>query len=152
MNSSETNEVVAIYKQLIQSWNNQDARGMADLYLENGESIGFDGSLAIGSEEIYSHIAPIFKDHRVSDYVYKVKNVQFLSTDIALLRAVAGMIPPGQTELNSKVNTHHTLIIVKKEGQWKIQLFQNTPAQFHGRPELVEQMTNELAEELIKNK
>ncbi|MGZ4033139.1 MAG: SgcJ/EcaC family oxidoreductase, partial [Tumebacillaceae bacterium] len=29
---------------------------------------------------------------------------------------------------------------------WQIALFQNTPAQFHGRPELVEQMTAELRE------
>ncbi|MGG3943884.1 DUF4440 domain-containing protein, partial [Peribacillus psychrosaccharolyticus] len=43
-------------------------------------------------------------------------------------------------------NRGHTLIVVKKEGNWSIQLFQNTPAQFHGRPELVEQMTEELRE------
>lgn len=45
----------------------------------------------------------------------------------------------------SNVNTHYTLIVVKKDGNWRIQLFQNTPAQFHGRPELVEQMTEELS-------
>jgi len=36
---------------------------------------------------------------------------------------------------------------VKIDGEWRIKLFQNTPAQFHGRPELVEQMTDELRKE-----
>jgi hypothetical protein len=37
-----------------------------------------------------------------------------------------------------------TLIAVKRDGQWRIVLFQNTPAQLHGRPELVQAMTEEL--------
>ncbi len=37
-----------------------------------------------------------------------------------------------------------TLVAVKSDGKWRILLFQNTPAQFHGRPELVQQMTEEL--------
>lgn len=66
-----------------------------------------------------------------------MKNVRFLAPDIAILRAIAGMVPHGQSDLNPDVNTHHTLVAVKTEGIWRIQLFQNTPAQFHGRPELV---------------
>jgi len=58
------------------------------------------------------------------------------------------MVPPGQSDLNPKVNTHHTLMAVRIEGEWRIELFQNTPAQFHGRPELVEQMTEELRQML----
>jgi hypothetical protein len=37
---------------------------------------------------------------------------------------------------------------LKENNDLKIQLFQNTPAQFHGRPEIVEQMTEELREDL----
>ena len=35
---------------------------------------------------------------------------------------------------------------VKRAGRWRIILFQNTPAQFHGRPELAQQLTDELRE------
>jgi uncharacterized protein (TIGR02246 family) len=75
-----------------------------------------------------------------------VKDVRFLSSEIAILRAIAGMVPPKQSDINPNVNTHHTLVVVKGDGNWRIQLFQNTPAQFHGRPELVEKMTDELRE------
>lgn len=148
MNSSVNDEVLALYQNLLDAWNNRNARGMADLFTEDGESIGFDGSQSIGRDEIFSHLKPIFEHHPTAKFVSKVKGVRFPASDVAILRAIAGMVPPGQSDINPKVNTHHTLIAVKTGGNWHIQLFQNTPAQFHGRPELVEQMTEELRGEL----
>ncbi len=146
MENSNLNEVKAIYTQLLDAWNERNAEGMAELYSEDGESIGFDGSQSIGRQEIFSHLKPIFEHHLTARFVSKVKDVRFLSSEIAILRAIAGMVPPGQSDINPNVNTHHTLVVVKSEGDWRIQLFQNTPAQFHGRPELVQQMTQELRE------
>jgi uncharacterized protein (TIGR02246 family) len=144
MGSFVSNEIQALYRQLLDAWNNRNARAMADLFVEDGVSIGFDGSQSIGQDEIFLHLKPIFEDHPTARFVSKVKDVRFLGSDIAILRAIAGMVPPGQSDINPKVNTHHTIVAVNKEGCWRIQLFQNTPAQFHGRPELVEQMTEEL--------
>ena len=139
-------QVTALYQQLLNAWNNKDARGMADLFTEDGEQIGFDGSRVIGQAEIYAHIAPIFEQHEIARFVSKVKHVRFLSGDIAMLRAIAGMVAPGQSDINPHVNTHQTIVAIRAEGTWRIVLFQNTPAQFHGRPELVEQMSAELRE------
>lgn len=139
-----SNEIQKLYHHLLDAWNNRNAHGMAELFTEDGESIGFDGSQSIGRMEIFSHLTPIFDHHPTAKFVSKVKSVRFLSTNIAILRAIAGMVPPGALDINPNVNTHHTLIAIHTEGNWQIQLFQNTPAQFHGRPELVEQMTEEL--------
>ena len=86
----------------------------------------------------------IFAHHQTAPYVAKVRNVRFLTSNVAILRAVVGMVPPGQSDLNPAVNTIQTLVAAKYDGQWRIALFQNTPAQFHGRPELVQQLTKEL--------
>ncbi len=67
-------------------------------------------------------------------YVGKIRGVRFLTPEVAVLRAVAGMVPPGQSDLNPAVNTIQTLVAAKGAGPWRIALFQNTPAQFHGRP------------------
>jgi uncharacterized protein (TIGR02246 family) len=149
MMNSDLKEVQAVYKKLLDAWNERSAEGMAELFTDDGESIGFDGSQSIGRQEIFSHLKPIFEHHPTARFISKVKDVRFLSSEIAILRAIAGMVPPKQSDLNPNVNTHHTLVVVKRNGDWRIQLFQNTPAQFHGRPELVEKMTAELRE-LIK--
>ncbi|WP_404451497.1 SgcJ/EcaC family oxidoreductase [Virgibacillus necropolis] len=144
MTSSESNEVYALYKRLIEAWNNRDASAMAELFTEGGEMIGFDGSLAAGNEEIFSHLSPIFNEHPTPPFVWKVKSERELYTNTRILRAIVGMVPPGKKELEPSLNAHQTLVAVKQEGTWRIGLFQNTPAQFQGRPELVEQMTDEL--------
>lgn len=143
---SRQQQVKDLYQQLLNAWNNKDARGMADLFTEDAEQIGFDGSQVFGQADIYAHIAPIFEQHETARFVSKVKNIRFLSTDIAMLRAIAGMVAPGQSDINPNVNTHQTMVAIRTEENWRIVLFQNTPAQFHGRPELVEQVSDELRE------
>jgi uncharacterized protein (TIGR02246 family) len=144
MNSSVSNEIHALYQHLIDGWNHRSAHAMAEHFTEDGEMIGFDGSLSIGREEILSHLKPIFEHHLTAPFVSKIKSVRLVGSDAAILRAIAGMVPHGQSDVQPNLNTHHTLVAVNSEGKWRIQLFQNTPAQFHGRPELVEQMTEEL--------
>ncbi|WP_338472691.1 SgcJ/EcaC family oxidoreductase [Niallia sp. XMNu-256] len=150
MNDSFQDEIQILYQKLIDAWNKRDAHGMASLFAEQGVQIGFDGSKVKGREEILSHLAPIFEDHPTPPFVTKVKDIRLLGTDAAILHAIAGMIPPGKTDIEPAINAHQTLVAVKKDHEWQIELFQNTPAQFHGRPELVEEMTEELRQ-LINN-
>jgi hypothetical protein len=63
---------------------------------------------------------------------------------VAMLRAVSGVIPAGQSDLNPALNAQQTLIAIKRDGVWRIALYQNTPAQFHGRPDLAQRLTEEL--------
>ena len=146
MSASLHDEVHKIYQKLIDAWNNRDAEKMAEQFAEQGVQIGFDGSKVIGKEEILSHLKPIFENHPTAPFVTKVKDIRPLGTDAAILHAIAGMIPPGKTDIEPAVNAHQTLVAVKKDNDWQIELFQNTPAQYHGRPKLVEQMTEELRE------
>jgi len=97
-----------------------------------------------GRGEIATTLGQIFADHPTAAYVGKVRAVRFLARDVALLRAVAGMVPRGQSDLDPRVNAVQTLVAARHGGQWRIALFQNTPAAFHGRPHLSEQLTEEL--------
>ncbi|VDG97952.1 Uncharacterised protein [Lysinibacillus sphaericus] len=144
MNTSFCDEIENLYQKLIAAWNNRDAQAIAELFAEQGVQIGFDGSKVIGQKEILSHLEPIFKNHPTAPFITKVKDIRFLGTDVAILHAIAGMIPPGKTDIEPKVNALQTLVAVKTDDDWRVELFQNTPAQFHGRPELVEEMTDEL--------
>ncbi|HSL69075.1 MAG TPA: SgcJ/EcaC family oxidoreductase [Longimicrobiales bacterium] len=102
--TSADGEIRLLYEHLLEAWNRRAARAMAALFAANGSMVGFDGSQANGRSEIEAHLAPIFADHPTAAYVAKVREVRFLGSHIALLRAVAGMVPPGARELNPALN------------------------------------------------
>lgn len=148
-NTSETSggaPVAALYRQLLDSWNRRDASAFAALFDDEGQSIGFDGSPMSGRDEIATTLGQIFADHVTARYVARVRGVRLLAPDVGLLRAVVGMVPPGQSDINPAVNAMQTMVAVNRVGEWRIALLQNTPAQFHGRPGMVEALTQELRE------
>lgn len=144
--TSNGDQIEKLYQSLLESWNKNNASAFAKLFTEKGSTVGFDGSEMIGQRQIEKELTQIFSEHKVASYISIVREVRQLSSAVSLLRAVAGMIPPGQTEINPKVNVIQTLVAQKEEGEFKISIFQNTPAVFHGRPELNSQLTNELQE------
>jgi uncharacterized protein (TIGR02246 family) len=144
MRTMSENEVRALYDMLIGGWNGHDGEAMAEPFAEDGVVIGFDGSVSAGRETIGTGMASIFADHETGRYAVKVQSVRTLGPQATMLRAIAGLVPPGQTAINPETNAHQTVVAEAQQGQWRIVLFQNTPAQFHGRPGLVEDMTREL--------
>lgn len=143
-------ELEKLHTDLLTAWNKQDAIKMASLFTDNGICIGFDGSQYNGKNEIETELGKIFKHHQTARYVWKVKEVRFLHSEIGILRAVVGMILPEKTDINPATNAIQTITAIKEKDIWKIELFQNTPAQFHGRPDMVEELTKELNEQIKK--
>jgi uncharacterized protein (TIGR02246 family) len=144
MHTMSENDVRALYDQLIAAWNDHDGEAMAEPFADDGVIIGFDGSISSGRETIGAEMSNIFADHETARYAVKVQSVRPLGPQAMILRAIAGLVPPGQTAINSETNSHQTVIAERQQRRWKIVLFQNTAAQFHGRPQLVEEMTREL--------
>jgi|GEM_PF-1347137 len=140
----EKTDIQHLHEQLLTCWNHQDAIGLASLFCENDNTIGFDVSQLDGKSAIREGLEKVFTSHQTASYVWKVDEIRVLSSAIALLRARVGMVPPGKKEINPSTNAIQSLVAVVENQTWKIALFQNTPAQFHGRPELVESMTKEL--------
>ncbi len=144
--SEAENAVRALYFELLERWNARDAARFAALFAENGTVVGFDGTLHNGRTQIAADLARIFGEYPTASFVGKVKEVRFLAPPVALLRAVAGMVPPDETDINPAVNAIQSLLVRQSEDRWEIAHFQNTPAAFHGRPQLAEELTAELRE------
>jgi uncharacterized protein (TIGR02246 family) len=144
---AEVREVRMLYAHMLEGWNARSGEAFAAPFAEDGEVIGFDGSQQTGRTEITTAMGQIFADHPTGRYVWKVRGVRLITPDVALLRAVAGLVAAGQAQIAPALNAVQTLVASKREGQWRIILFQNTPAQFHGRPDLAERLTDELREE-----
>jgi uncharacterized protein (TIGR02246 family) len=142
--------VYALYEQLLKCWNAKNAEGMASLFAANGYVVGFDGSEMIGPSDIAAQLKPIFTDHPTARYFWKVREIRTLTPQVIFLRAVVGMVPPGRSKINPATNAIQSLVARKYDEVLKIELYQNTPAQFHGRPGKVEALTAEL-NELLKD-
>ena len=136
--------IIAVFQRLLESWNQRDAAAFAALFVEDGVSIGFDGSVMNGRDEIAATLGQIFADHVTASYVGKMRSIHLLAPDVALLLAVVGMVAPGQSDINPAVNAMYTLVMQRDADEWRIALLQSTPAQFHGRPAMVEALTREL--------
>jgi len=145
---SDEQRVAALYHELLNGWNKRDAAAFAALFAEDGQTVGFDGSIHDGRAQIFADLSIIFTNHPTAAYVGKIRKVRFLTTEVGVVSAVAGMVPSGKSDLNPAVNAMQTLIAARTDGRWSIALFQNTPAAFHGRPELGEQLTAELRQVL----
>jgi uncharacterized protein (TIGR02246 family) len=142
--SGDEAEIREVYRRMHDGWNARDADAFADQFADDGEAIGYDGSEMVGRAAIAATLRQIFADHQTAAYVAKVREVRFLAPDVARLRAVAGLVPPGQTQIAPQLNAIQTLIAVKRDEAWRIAFLQNTPTQYHGRPDLAEALTAEL--------
>lgn len=136
--------VRALYEGVLDAWNRRSAEEMAAPFAEQCLLIGFDGSTMSSRSEIGSTMAAIFRDHATGAYVGKVRSVQIVAPDVVLLLAATGVVPAGSSDLNPALNAWQTIVAQQIGDGWQIVQMQTTPAQFHGRPELVAQLTEEL--------
>ena len=137
--------VQTLYKELLEYWETGNAISYAGLFTTGANVIGFDGSQMNGKEDIEKTLAQIFSHHKVAAYVAIIEEVRPLCDTVYLLRAVVGMIAPGADVIMPERNAIQTMVAQKQFGSFEISLFQNTPAAFHGRPEISKQLTERLA-------
>ncbi|MDQ3367700.1 MAG: SgcJ/EcaC family oxidoreductase [Myxococcota bacterium] len=142
--------VEELYAQLIDAWNGRDAAAFEALFVLDGDLVGFDGSQLHGQGAIGEHLRALFGDHPTAPYVSRITGVTQISTDVAIVRAIAGMVPPGQQELDPKLHAVHRMTAVHRGGAYRVALFQNTPIQLHGRPAEVDAITAELRAVALK--
>ena len=67
-----------------------------------------------------------------------------LASGVVLFRTVAGMVPPGGSDIVPDKNAVQALVALETADGWRIAHFQNTPAAFDGRPEEAEALSAEL--------
>jgi uncharacterized protein (TIGR02246 family) len=117
--TSSDHPIRRLYEQILIAWNEQDAVAMAACFEEDGNLVGYDGSQADSRSTIEDHLRPIFADHPTAAYVAKVREIRMLSSNVGILRAVVGMIPPNSEDVNPAGNTIQTLAAVQNADRWR---------------------------------
>jgi len=149
--SKSDNEVAirTLYQQMIDEWNGGNGDAFATPFTDDSDFIGFDGTHMKGRQEIASFHQLLFDRFvKGSRLVGKVRGVRFLRSDIAITIAVGGTVMAGQSDIEPERNSIHTLVAIKRDRKWQFTAFQNTRAQYIGRPENSQELTEELRREL----
>ncbi|AKB77144.1 hypothetical protein MSHOH_0661 [Methanosarcina horonobensis HB-1 = JCM 15518] len=74
--------------------------------------------------------------------------MRFLTPDVAIVHVASGTVMPGQQDLEPERNSVQTLVAAKHNGQRFLVAFQKTLAQFIGRPEMGQELMEELRKKL----
>jgi uncharacterized protein (TIGR02246 family) len=141
-----------LYARLLEAWDKRNARDYALQFASDASLVGFDGSQVNGQLEIGVHVTEVFTHHQTPCYVAIVRDVRLVASDVTLLRANTGLVPPGKEDIDPALNAVQSMIAVQKGGTWKIALFHNTPAAYHTRPDAAKQLTDELRARLRESR
>jgi uncharacterized protein (TIGR02246 family) len=117
----------ALYQQLMDGWNQGSGDAFAAVFTEDGDLVGFDGTHLKGRQEIAPFHQQLFdKWLKGSRLVGQVKDVRFLSPDVALMHAVGRTVMRGKSEPVPERDSIQTLVAIRQDGGWRLAAFQNT--------------------------
>lgn len=126
--------VRALYSQLMDGWNKGDAEAFAAPFAEDADFIAFDGTHFKGRPEIVSSHQPLFdKWLKGTRLTGEVRNIRFLSPEVALMHAIGGTIMRNKAEPAPARDSVQTLVAAKCDGEWRLAAFHNTRVRPMGR-------------------
>jgi len=124
-----------LYQQTIDGWNQGSGDAFAAPYSEDSDFVGFDGTYLKGRQQIASFHQMLFdKFLRGSRLIGKIRSIRFIAENVAIMIAVGGTVLAGQSDIEPERNSIHTIIAVKRDSNWYFTAFQNSRAQYIGRP------------------
>ena len=125
--SADEAAVRAVYQQFMDAWNQGSGTALAAVFTEDGDLVGFDGTHFEGRQQIAPFHQQLFdKWLKGSRLVGEVKDVRFLSPDVALMHAVGGTVMRGKSEPSPERDSIQTLVATREDGEWRLAAFQNT--------------------------
>jgi uncharacterized protein (TIGR02246 family) len=116
-----------LYRKLMDGWNRGSGEDFAAVFTEDGDLVAYDGTHFAGREEIAPFHQELFdRWMKGTRLVGRVKDVRFLSPDVALMHAVGSTVMRGKTRPSPERDSIQTLVAVRQEGEWRLAAFQNT--------------------------
>ena len=132
-NPADEAAVRDLYQQLIDGWNRGSGAAFAAVFAEDGDLVAYDGTRFRGRQQIAPFHQELFdKWMQGSRLVGQVKDVRFLSRDVAVMHAVGGTVMRGKTEPSPERDSIQTLVATRQGGEWRLAAFQNTRVRLMG--------------------
>lgn len=126
--SDKEKEALSVPLRLVAAWAKNDADGVANVFTDDGILILPGDVYKRSREEIRSFMAAAYAGpFKGSGVTGNPVDVRFVSDDIALLRTHGGILAEGETEIDPELAVRSTWVCVKRDGEWKLAAYQNSP-------------------------
>jgi len=132
MSDSRPDDEAAIQAVLADSykaWSAGDADGMVANYTQDATAI-MTGSLRDSRDVIRENMALSFAGPLKNTSTYnKQLSIRFVGRDAAIVISESGILFGSQTEVPDAAKVRATWVLEKRDGQWLIAAYHNSPAQ-----------------------
>jgi uncharacterized protein (TIGR02246 family) len=116
-----------LYRELMEGWNRGSGEDFAAVFTEDGDLVAFDGTHFEGRAQIAPFHQELFdKWMKGTRLVGRVKDVRFLSPNVALMHAVGSTIKRAKSVPSPERDSIQTLVATRQNGEWRFAAFQNT--------------------------
>jgi uncharacterized protein (TIGR02246 family) len=127
LTDSDKAAVGGLTQRLVVAWSHHDADAFANLFLEDGTMI-LPGVLRTGRAEIRDYMAQAFQnEYKASQVTGQPLDLRFLTPDVAVLLTEGGVLATGDTEVTADRAIRATWLAVRRDGQWQLANYQNSP-------------------------
>ena len=125
--------IAAVLADSYKAWEAGDADGMVASYAADATAI-MPGSLRDSRDVIRENMALAFAGPlKGSSTINKQLSLRFVGRDAAILVSESGILFPGQAEVPDAGKVNATWVFEKRDGQWLIAAYHNSPVQAPGQ-------------------
>lgn len=119
--------IAALTQKVVSSWAYQDADTFASVFVEDGTMI-LAGAFCNGRDEVRDYMAKAFEGrYKGTQVTGKPISIRSLGPDVAILLSLGGVLEAGETEVSEDSAIRASWLAVKRDGQWLLAAYQNTP-------------------------
>ncbi|MFI1718244.1 SgcJ/EcaC family oxidoreductase [Streptomyces litmocidini] len=119
--------IAALPQRVVEAWAAHDADAFAEVFTPDGSMI-IPGVFQKGREAIRAFLTQAFqgpfKGTRVTGTPV---DLRFANSDSGILITQGGILAPGETEPSAERAVNASWVVVKREGQWFLAAYQNSP-------------------------
>jgi uncharacterized protein (TIGR02246 family) len=125
--TDEQAAVAGVAERIVSAWADHDADAFAKVFTEDGTMI-LPGLYRKGRDDIRRFMTDAYAGpYRGTRVTGQPLDIKFLNGGAAVLVTQGGVLQPGQTDLSDERAIRASWVVVERDGQWQIAVYQNSP-------------------------
>ncbi len=135
LKASDESAVRSLVQKCVDGWNKGSGNDFAAQFAENADYVVVNGMHQKGRPQIAAAHQQIFDTFYKGTRLWvEIKSVRSLAPDFAVMHSVSRVLKPGESGSSPEPAAIQSWIAVKRDGEWRIEAFHNTPIERNSGP------------------